>query len=246
MTTTVLKDQAAATRLAIAELEERSREQAERTAIATALSRARNASDSIALALVVRQELSDAGAALSSISSSRRKDAAEGRTGLRRAATLLADPSRQLTALLNGQSVQNSLKHAEEVCRALESTLRAAVEAQRVALRPADLERPIPEVPGHSRTVFTLRRAKDLLIEPVQNVPLPLLPQRLTDLRDAATNWQQLRPQLDAEVEALAPALRLFVEAATSENGASWALVVDEVRNWLDEGHGESYRVTLI
>lgn len=244
--TSVLKDQAAAARLAIAESDRRSKNQAELAAIAAARVRAKSAADLIAQALSVRESLAQHSVVPQRLPASRRKAAAEGRTALRRAATQLTDPDRQLTNLLNGQSVQGALKQAEDLAKALTSSAQAAVEERRKALLPGDLDRPVPDIPGQPGIVLRLRRAKTRLEEAVVAVPLSDLSERLQRLEEAAETWRTLRPTLDAEVAALPPAIQRFFQAAATEAGASWSLVTPEVRDWLDEpGRGEQYRVAL-
>lgn len=243
---TVLKDQAAAARLAIAESDRRSKNEAELAAIAAARNRAKTATELIAQAFSVRSTLADHAVVVPPLAAHRRKEAGDGRTGLRRAATQLTDPDRQLTGLLNGQSVQSALKQAEDLAKALTSSAQAAVEERRKALRPDGLDSPVPDIPGHASIVFKLRTAKARLEEAVIAVALSALPERLRRLEEAADTWRALRPILDAHIAALPPAIQRFFQAAATEAGAPWSLVTPEVRSWLDEpDRRDQYRVRL-
>jgi hypothetical protein len=256
MTMTMLKDQAAAARLAIAELEKRSQDEAEQTAIATAQSRAKLAGDVIAEAMNVSDELRGLGVKVSSLPQARLKDATDCRTTLRRTATAVANPDRSLTSLLNGPSTQKALKQGEDIARSFATTLVASVERYRATLRPSDLDRPVPNLQDHMSTVLALRGVK-LQLEastptiggmPMADMPSQLrsLPESCRLLRAAADTWLELRPSVDSRVAALPRPVQRFLEAAAREGGAEWSLITPEVRTWLDESdHGNPYKVCL-
>jgi hypothetical protein len=119
-----------------------------------------------------------------------------------------------------------------------------AVDAERVRLRPADLGKPIPDLPNKYamyRRLCTVKLHLETKVEGFRSVELV---GKLEELRKDASTWTTERPQLEEAAAVLPPEIRRFVELAGTEAGVPWARLSAEVRSWLDEnGHGEIYRV---
>lgn len=244
MTNSSLHQRASATRLRLAEAEQQEKDAAEIGAIETARARAERARDVLSHAFWAKATLEEEGVAVTPIASQRRKEAVEARRALRSAASAFSDPEVPLTKRLNGDSVQKALKQADSLGVAFQRALNAVVDSERVRLCPSDLTEPIPDIPGKDLTVVKLKNLRNTLSTAVEGMPPSDLPEKLRKVRSAAEIWAQLRPALKAEVDQLPVAIRTFVEAASTDEGAKWSHLTAEVRKWLDTaGNGDEYRV---
>jgi hypothetical protein len=242
--TPTLQARAASALLRLVAFDQKQRSQAETSAIEAARLRSESSLDTLNSALTARDELVRLGVLVPQLDNRRRKDAADGRRALRSAAAAFLDPEASLTNRLTGDSVQGALKQSEDICRVLVRLMNDAVDAERVRLRPLDLEKPIPELPNKYATYRRLCTVKLRLEAKVEGFGSSELVGKLEDLRKGVSTWTTERPELEEAAAVLQPEIRKFVEMAGTDAGVPWARLSAEVRAWLDEdGHGEIYRV---
>jgi hypothetical protein len=239
-----LQSRATAALLRLAALDQKQQTDAETSAIENARSRAEATLGMLDDAVATAEALVGLSVPLVPLDARRRKDAAESRRALRTAAAAFLDPDTPLTNRLNGTSVQGALKQAQEVAAALGKLLNASVEAERVRLRPADMDNPVPDVPNKMSVYVKVKAAQRTLETSVENRVVSDLAAVVRHLRESAGVWADLRPELEAAIAELPTEVRRFVETASGEEGVAWAELTPAVRAWLDEGdHGETYRV---
>jgi hypothetical protein len=242
--TSTLQARATAALLRLSALDQKEQSAAETSAIETARSRAETSLTLLNECLTTSAQLADLSVHVVKLDARRRKEAGDSRRALRVAAAAFLDPDTPLTNRLNGASVQGALKQADDVARALVRALNASVDAERVRLRPSDIDDPVPDVPGNFAVYRRVKDAKAKLDQVVENRAVSELTSLVGQLRDSAAVWGQLRPQLYAAMSELPPEVRGFVEEASMEDGVPWARLTVAIRAWLDEGdHGDTYRV---
>jgi hypothetical protein len=162
---------------------------------------------------------------------------------LRRTATQAADPDQDLTERLRSGAVQDALKVAETTVKHLEDALIRAADAERVRLRPDDLDRPIATMPGHESLQARTRKIQMSLSQTFTG-PIDGVPAIVDRWRQHASDWGSVRDEVSRRLAELPAEIKAFVEAAASESGAPWSMVTPAVREWLDtDGHGEGYEV---
>ncbi|MEU4776677.1 hypothetical protein [Micromonospora sp. NPDC023633] len=229
------------TLLALADRADRKKTEAELTAIAAACNRAETLTASLKDCVRIGEQLSslDVEYARPAISPAARKAI----PNLRRAATEAANPNRELAERLRGGAFQDALAAAGVTVSLLERALiRAATEEQR-RLKPADLDRPIPAMPGHESLQIRINRIQLSLSRPYTGTAREA-PAAVERWRQDSTDWAEVRAEIDRRMAELPPEIKAFVEAAAGGSGAPWSLVTPAVRTWLDsEGNGEGYGV---
>lgn len=217
-------------------LVEKDRSEEETRAITTARDRATATTLRLRGLQDRRTALVSLGLSVAPLAPTRRKSAGDARTALRSAASALTKVGSDVTSRLNGPGVQNALKQGEELAAVLESALIASANAERLRLRPDGLDDALPNVPGKYSLNARLERLRHRLNVSVSSADLPTIQETIETIRQARSDWDQLRPGLDAAIGVLPLAVQRFLSAAHNDEGAPWALITDEVRAWLDEG----------
>ena len=239
-----LQARSTAALLRLAALDQKQQSDAETSAIENARSRAEATLGLLDDAIATAEALVEMSVPLVPLDERRRTDAADSRRALRTAAAAFLEPDKPLTKRLNGTSVQGALKQAQEVAAAINKLLNASVDAERLRLRPADIDKPVPDVPNKMSVFVKVKAAQKALETSVENRAVSDLAALVRHLRESAGVWAELRPELEAAIAELPTEVRRFVEAASGEEGVAWAELTPAVRVWLDEGdHGETYRV---
>lgn len=228
--------------LALAAREDRKRSEAELQTIATACRRAEDLTDQLGTTHQVAADLAVLG--VPPIPPKVPASVAKAIPNLRSAATRAAVPSQDLADRLRGAAVQDALKAAEDSVKSCEQALAKAAEAERQRLYPADLDDPIPALPGGESLQARAGRIRTALGKRASS-DVTELPPAIKQWRQAATDWENVRNEVRHAVEQLPPEIKAFVEAAAGrEHGAPWSMVTPAVRAWLDSnGHGEGYEV---
>ncbi|MFF4625418.1 hypothetical protein [Nonomuraea jabiensis] len=162
---------------------------------------------------------------------------------LRRTATQTADPSQDLTDRLRSGAIQDALKAAEITAKLFQKALVRAAEAERILLRPADLDRPIASMPGHESLQARISKIQTSLSRPFTG-PAADAPAAVERWRQHVAEWEEACDEITQRLAELPAEIKAFVEAATSERGAPWSMLTATVREWLDtDDHGDGYEV---
>jgi hypothetical protein len=226
--------------LALVEAASQQRSDDEKRAVAAACERAEKPTNALAEIARIAEELTVRGLTVVLPPFGRGKHPAN----LRRTATqiLNGEASDDLANRLKGPAVQDALKAAESLVKSRENVLRSAAEAERTRL-DADGQRPIPSLPGRESLQTQAKNARAALAKRG--------PEAVADLPVAVDRWRRAAEDLKAAIAETEQAvtdlpldIRVFIEAAASENGADWTLLTPAVRAWLDtDSNGDGYWV---
>jgi hypothetical protein len=230
--------------LAIANTEASRKGAAELQAIKAACIRAEQAASNLQNTKAVRSQLIEL-ELQPAVPAPRKNDAlAKARRNLRTTATLAGEPGNDLTDRLQGSAVQDALKAAELVLKAAEGALFDTADAERVRLRPSDLDAQVVSLPGAESASITVNRIRTSFSDRFRSQNVSALPDAVRAWRTDAAEWSRLKESAREAIEQLHPEIQVFVEAAATQAGATWAHVTPTVRMWLDnEANGESYKV---
>jgi hypothetical protein len=227
--------------LALADRADRKKTEAELNAIAATCTRAEALTVRLATCARVAAELESRGVA--HVRPPAPPQVAKAIPKLRRVATQAADPDQDLTDRLRDGAVQDGLKAAETTVKVLEQALLSAADAERVRLKPADLEQAKAAMPGSESLQAGIRKIQTSLSQRFTG-PVDDLCAVVDRWRKYVIEWADIGDEVSRRLAELPTEIQAFVEAATSEAGAPWSMVTAAVRGWLDTGgHGEGYGV---
>lgn len=173
------------------------------------------------------------------------ESAENSRTRARSTATRLENPElsgQEIVGLVNGKGLQEAIGATSEVAKRMTATIARALEQERISLRSDEVDEVVPDVPGNDLRVVKLRISQHTLDTPVAVTVEELVadgPNGLRRLRkkihDAAATWEEEYPTLREALERESPAMRAFIEAASSEDGASLEFLTAEVLDRLKQ-----------
>ena len=207
-------------------------------------------------AFEINRLLSEDGLKIPSLAKNRVESATKAKAAARRTATTLENPDQgpqDIVGILNGKGVQEkALGEGETIAKALAQGVETALEDERQALLPKNLQDQIPEVPqaGGYKLHRNLQRAREALETAVSVTPTVLAdgPEPIRDARtarkSAAEAWEKNHSALDELLEKEDPEVRKFFREASSEDGASLSRLTDKVSKRLKkDGLTDSYRI---
>ncbi len=205
-------------------------------------------------ALEIKRSLSEDGLKIPSLPRNRVESATKAKTNARKSATNLEKPdqgSQEIVGILNGKGVQeNALGEGETIAKALAQGVETALEDERQALLPKNLQDQITEPPGGMMLARKLRQAREALVTEVSVTPSDLAggPKPIRDARTARKSaveaWEKNYSKLNELLEKEDPEIRKFFREASSEDGASLSLLTDKVSKRLKkDGLTDSYRI---
>ncbi|MEU4368895.1 hypothetical protein [Micromonospora chersina] len=227
--------------LALADRADQKRTEAERSAIATACSRAERLTARLAACARIGAQLESID--VEYVRPRVPQPAVKAIPYLRRVATQTADPGQELTERLRGAAVQGALEAAETLAKLFEQALIRAADAERTRVTPADLDLPIPTMPGQESLQARISRIKTSLSRPFAG-PIDDVSGVLERWRKDAAQWEDVRDEIGQLLAELPEEIKAFVEAAATDSGAPWSMVTVAVREWLDnDGRGDGYGV---
>ena len=207
-------------------------------------------------AVEINRLLSEDGLTIPHLARNRVESATKAKTNARKSATNLEKPdqgSQEIVGILNGKGVQDGvLGEGETTAKALAKGFETALEDERQALLPKNLQDRIPEMPqaGGYKLYRTLQRAREALETAVSVTPTDLAdgPEPIRDARttrkSAAEAWKKNYSALDELLEKEDPEIQRFFREASSEDGASLSRLTDKVSKRLKkDGLTDSYRI---
>ena len=205
-------------------------------------------------AFEINRLLSEDGLEIPRLAKNRVESATKAKSNARKTATNLEKPDQggqEIVGILNGKGVQDrALGEGETIAKALAQGVETALEDERQALLPENIQAPIPDVPGGLRFHRALVKAHGVLAAKVSVTPTDLAagPKPVRDGRNArklaATAWQKNHSDLDELLEKEDPEIQKFFREASSPDGAPLSGFTDKVSKRLKkDGLTDSYRI---
>ena len=205
-------------------------------------------------AFEINRLLSEDGLKIPSLAKNRVESATKAKAAARRTATTLENPDQgpqDIVGILNGKGVQEkALGEGETVAKALAKGVETALEDERQALLPDNIQAQIADVPNGFRLRRALLKAHEVLSASVSVTPSDLAdgPEPIRDARtarkSAAEAWRKNYSDLDELIEREDPEIQKFFREASSEDGASLSRLTDKVSKRLKkDGLTDSYRI---
>ena len=205
-------------------------------------------------AVEIDRLLSEDGLRIPRLARNRVESATKAKTNARKSATNLEKPdqgSQEIVGILNGKGVQDGvLGEGETTAKALAKGFETALEDERQALLPDNIQAQIADVPNGFRLRRALLKAHEVLSASVSVTPSDLAdgPEPIRDGRTvrklAATAWGKNYSDLDELLEREDPEIQKFFREASSEDGASLSRLTDKVSKRLKkDGLTDSYRI---
>jgi len=154
----------------------------------------------------------------------------------------------EIASRVSTATVDVYLNLAENLHRVLLTDIKRAVDKRRIELLPDRISEPIFAFPGVLDSVIVaLKRIQTTLQAPVTElVSVDDVLRRLVAIQAGVKEWNDKRPLLDQAAQSQPAEVKRFMAAAASEEGASWDLVTEEVRDWLAvEENSDSIRINL-
>jgi hypothetical protein len=216
--------------------------------IRTASAHAKQGREALQSAIAALARLETAGVSRPSLPRARVESIGKSRRNLRATATNITGvETREMAKKVSTASVHDALRTAEDTARSLVTEMNRAVDKKRLELLPENITDRVIRYPGVQYSVIVgLERRQQLLQTPVSGVAASDLPKKIEDIREAVDYWKANRPLLDQAQRSQHADVKRFLDAAASEEGASWALITDVVRNWIaSDENAESLRIHL-
>lgn len=199
--------------------------------------------------LAALPDLESAGVAKPTLTAARSKEVAKARQTLKTTATsIVGKDIEEIASRVSTATIDGYLNLAENLHRSLLTEINRAVDRRRIELLPDRIAEPIVSFPGIPYSnILALRRIQMTLQTPVAGLlSTDDVLRRLKEIQAGVTEWNEKRPLLDQAAQAQPADVKRFMTAAASEEGASWDLVTDGVRDWLAlEDHAASIRIHL-
>jgi hypothetical protein len=205
-------------------------------------------------AVEINRLLSEDGLTIPHLARNRVESAMKAKANARKTATNLEKPDQggqEIVGILNGKGVQDGvLGEGETTAKALAQGFETALEGERQALLPKNLQDQIPDVPNGFKFHRALLKAHDVLSAKVSVLPTDLAagPEPIRDARTArkkaAKAWEKNHSDLVELIEKEDPEIQRFFREASSEDGASLSRLTDKVLKRLKkEDLTDSYRI---
>ena len=205
-------------------------------------------------AVEINRLLSEDGLEIPRLPKNKVESATKAKANARKSATNLQKPdqeSQEIVGILNGKGVQDgALGEGETTAKALAQGFETALEDERQALLPKNLQDQIPDVPNGFKFHRALVKAHDVLSAAVSVTPSDLAdgPEPIRDARtarkSAAEAWRRNFSDLDELIEKEDPEIQKFFREASSPDGASLSGLTDKVSKRLKkDGLTDSYRI---
>lgn len=166
------------------------------------------------------------------------------KTTLRRTSTQLKDADREVRDLLTTPSMNKAIVDAEKLLDERKSAIVSAFETFRTEVRPVDLS----AVPAEGLEPASL----SMKVRRLQQTFNASRPPSVADLvnaveviQNAVSEWEKLKPEVDAAQQRVPRQLQEFVESLNGPKGyVDWTGITEEVRSWLDsDSNGKDYVV---
>lgn len=217
--------------------------------IENARQRAKDSREALHSILAALPALDSAGVTRPSLTAARIKEVAKARQTLKATATnVVGKDIDDIASRVSTATVDGYLTLSENLHRALLADIKRAVDKRRIELLPDRISEPIFAFPGVlDSIIFALKRIQTTLQAPVTElVAVDDVLRRLVAIQASVTEWDEKRPLLDQAAQSQPAEVKRFMAAAASEEGASWDLVTEEVRDWLAvEENSDSIRIHL-
>jgi len=211
--------------------------------------RAKVARENLNALLTALPAMEAAGVARPQLPSAKSKDLAKARQAFKTTASSVAGKEvDDIASRVSTATFDSYLGLAENLYNILLAQLNKAVDARRIELSPDKISEPIVALPGVAYSdILALQRIQRTFQTPVAGLAsVSELLKRLKEFETAVEEWAEKRPRLDEATQTQPEQVRRFIAAATSEEGAPWELLTDEVRDWLSIGdHSDSIRIHL-
>jgi hypothetical protein len=214
--------------------------------IRTARAQAKQGREALQSAVAALARLEEAGVSRPSLPRARAESVVKSRRNLRATATNITGvETGEMAKKVSTASVHEALRAAEDTARWLVTEMNRAVDKKRLELLPENIADRVIRYPGVQHSVIVgLERRQQLLQTPVSGVAASDLPKKMEDIRESVAYWDANRPDLDKARDSEHPDIKRFMDAAGSEEGASWALITDVVRNWIaSDENADSLRI---
>jgi hypothetical protein len=232
----------------LAQVQAQREDQAARTVVETAQTRASRSRRALDDVLRGSPRLVNRGVTLPVVSAGTRAEVAKARTALRTTATSIVGAQvGEIASRIGTQSADHALEVGERVAKSLVADLNRSVDKKRVELLPGGIDQRIVSYPGNSDVlVVKLQAIQRRLQSKVESLSIGELEGRLDEIMRDAASWVQERPLLDKHLEGQHPEIREFLRRAASDEGSPWHLVTSEVLTWLsDPENAASLRIVL-
>ncbi|MGV0718642.1 hypothetical protein ABQE93_24885 [Mycolicibacterium sp. XJ662] len=211
--------------------------------------RAKESRKSLHSVLAAFPDLESGGVAKPTLTAAKRKEIAKARQTLKTTATTIVGKDvEDIASRVSTATVDGYLNLAENLYRSLLADIGRAVDRRRCELLPDRIGEPIVSYPGVPYSnILALKRIQTSLQTPVDGLgSVDEGRRRLKEILEAVAEWNEKRPLLDQAAQSQPAEVKRFMAAAASEEGASWDLLTDAVRDWLArEDHAESIRIYL-
>ncbi len=205
-------------------------------------------------AVEINRLLSEDGLEIPRLANNKVESAMKAKSDARKTATNLEKPDQggqEIVGILNGKGVQDgALGEGETTAKALAQGFETALEGERRALLPENLQDQIPEVPNGFKFHRALVKAHDVLAAAVSVTPTDLAdgPEPIRDARttrkSAAEVWKKNHSDLVELIEKEDPEIQKFFREASSPDGASLSGLTDKVSKRLKKDDlTDSYRI---
>ncbi len=205
-------------------------------------------------AVEINRLLSKDGLKIPRLAKNRVESAMKAKANARKTATNLEKPDQggqEIVGILNGKGVQDrALGEGETIAKALAQGVENALEGERQALLPKNLQDQIPDVPNGFKLHRALLKAHDVLSAKVSVLPTDLAdgPEPIRDARTArkkaAKAWEKNYLDLVELIEKEDPEIQKFFRQASSPEGAPLGGFTDKVSKRLKkEDLTDSYRI---
>jgi hypothetical protein len=205
-------------------------------------------------AVEINRLLSKDGLKIPRLAKNRVESAMKAKSNARKTATNLEKPDQggqEIVGILNGKGVQDgALGEGETTAKALAQGFETALEGERQALLPKNLQDQIPEVPNGFKFHRALLKAHDVLSAKVSVTPTDLAdgPEPIRDARTARKSaveaWEKNHSDLVELIEKEDPEIQKFFREASSPDGASLSGLTDKVSKRLKKDDlTDSYRI---
>lgn len=243
-----LAERADTLRTLLAQTREREKDADAWNRIQTARAQAAQGREAMLAAIAALARLEAVGVSRPSLPRAKAESTVKSRRTLRATATNITGvDTGDMAKRVSTKSVDQALGTAEDTARWLVTEMNRAVEKKRLELLPENIADRVIRYPGVQDSVIVgLERRQTLLQTPVSGVAASDLPKKMEDIREAIDYWNANRPLLDQAQQSQHPDVIRFLDAAASEDGASWDLITDVVRNWIgSEENADSLKIHL-
>lgn len=243
-----LAERANMLRTLLAQTREREQDADAWNRIQTAREQAKQGREALLSAIAALARLEAAGVSRPNLPRAKAESIVKSRRTLRGTATNITGvETGDMAKKVSTASVNQALGTAEDTARWLVTEMNRAVDRKRLELLPRNITDRVIRYPGVEYSVIVgLEWRQKLLQATVSGVAASDLPKRMEDILEAVKYWDAKWPLLDQVRRAQHPDVERFLDAAASDEGASWVLITDVVRDWIaSEENADSLKITL-